>query len=138
MVKMAFAASAAAAILATPGIAQSSDVTAASALQWRTMFPGVEFAPAHGDWEKEAHGKFVRFAPGTKVPMHTHGAPYHAVMVSGRMANLLAADTRVEVEPGAYFHMAAGRAHGHECVSAEPCLFYTYSDSLWDLKLIEE
>lgn len=139
MVKIAFAAASALALAAAaaPAIAQAPDTLSQGELQWRTMFPGVEFAPAYGDWEKEAHGKFVRFAPGTTVPMHTHSGAYHGVMISGRMANLLDAGSRVAIEPGSYFYIAATRPHGHECISAEPCLFYTYGDTLWDLQLIE-
>jgi quercetin dioxygenase-like cupin family protein len=100
------------------------------------MFPGVEFAPAYGDWEKEAHGKFVRFAPGGMAPMHTHTNAYHAVMISGQMANLYD-EGRSNVGPGDYWFVAARRPHGHECVSAEPCFFYTYGDALWDIQLSE-
>lgn len=135
----AFAAVAAAAIaaFAAPSLAQAPDHLTVARLQWQTMFPGVDFAPAYGHWETEAHGKYVRFAPGTEVPMHTHTNAYHGVMISGRMANLFDGGARAEVSPGDYWHIANARPHGHECLSKEPCLFYTYSDALWDLQLVE-
>lgn len=54
MVKIAFAAASALALAAAaaPAIAQAPDTLSQGELQWRTMFPGVEFAPAYGDWEK--------------------------------------------------------------------------------------
>lgn len=140
MARKVFAAAAATAIIVStaPAAAQAPETIPAAELQWRNMFPGVDFAPAYGDWEKEAHGNFVRFAPGTKVPIHTHTNDYHAVMVSGQMANLFEGDQRVVIDPGTYFYMAPTRPHGHECVSQDPCFFYVHGDALWDLELIEE
>jgi quercetin dioxygenase-like cupin family protein len=138
MVTRTFAAIAAASMIATAAAAsaQAPDRVAAADLKWQEMFPGVEFAPAYGDWEKGAHGKYVRFAPGSQAPMHTHSGPYHAVMISGRLANLYA-EGRSEVGPGDYWFVAARRPHGHDCVSAEPCFFYTHSDAFWDIELAD-
>ena len=139
MAKRLVAAAAAAALLvsASPALAQSAENLPAAQLEWREMVPGVEFAPAYGDWEKQAHGKFVRIAPAAQVPMHTHTNAYRGVMISGRMANLYDGGKRVEIGPGDYWYVAGARPHGHDCLSTEPCFFYTYGDSLWDLQLIE-
>jgi beta-alanine degradation protein BauB len=138
MVTRAFAAIAAASVVATAWAvnAKAPDRIPAAALEWQEMFPGVHFAPAYGDWEKGEHGKFVRFAPGIQVPMHTHTNSYHGVMISGQMANLYEG-ARDDIAPGDYWSVAGKRLHGHECVSQEPCFFYTYGDSLWDLQLPE-
>lgn len=139
MARTIIAAAAAAALFASasPALAQPPEILPAAQLEWREMFPGVVFAPAYGDWEKGAHGKYVRFDTGTMVPMHTHTNAYHGVMISGRMANLYDAGKRVEVGPGDYWYVAGARAHGHECLSKEPCFFYTYGDDLWNLQLLE-
>ncbi|HUG45124.1 MAG TPA: cupin domain-containing protein [Sphingomicrobium sp.] len=133
-----FAAIAAASIvgIAATASAQAPDSIAAADLEWREMFPGVHFAPAHGDWEKAGHGKFVRFAPGTQVPMHTHSNFYRGVMISGQMENIFE-EGRVPVGQGDYWFVADKRPHGHQCLSKEPCFFYTYGDSLWDIQLTE-
>jgi hypothetical protein len=133
---------AAVALLAGPAPAapaQDTGTLPASALQWRDMIPNVvAFAPAYGDWEKGAHAKFARVQPGATVPMHTHTRAYHAVLIAGRLTNLLdATPTRVELAPGDYWFMAAGRAHGHVCTSPEPCLAYVHSDGAWDLTLVK-
>lgn len=119
--------------------AHDRDRLALADLEWREIVPGVvSFAAAYGDWEKEAHGKFVRIEPGASVPMHTHGKAYHAVLHSGELTNLLdTAETRVDLGPGDYWHMAGGRPHGHICASSEPCIVYVHSDGAWDLTLVE-
>ena len=134
-----FCAAAAAAVALSVGAAayaQGGDTLAQNALEWREMVPGVSFAPAYGDWEKGAHGKYVRIARTAQVPLHTHGNGYRAVMISGRMANLYEGGQRVEISAGDSFHMAAKRPHSHECLSEEPCFFYTHSEGLWDLEVV--
>ena len=132
-------AAAAALLTGTAAAAQSTDTLPNSDLKWREMIPNVVyFASAHGDWEKGAHGKFARVQPGATVPMHIHKQPYHAVLISGSLTNLLdSGPTRVELAPGDYWYIAGGRAHGHVCTSTEPCLVYTHSDGAWDLALVE-
>jgi quercetin dioxygenase-like cupin family protein len=117
--------------------AQPGDRLGLQELDWRQMFPGVHFAPAYGAWEEGAHGKYVRIVPGTEIPLHTHPGGYHAVMLSGRMVNILDRDTRVELAPGDSFEMAGGRLHAHDCVSQEPCLFYTHSGQAWSIEVPE-
>jgi len=130
-------AAAASMLLVTAAQAEPPAKLSPSELQWREMFPGVQFAPAYGDWEKEAHAKYVRFAPGTQVPMHTHAGAYEGVMISGRMVNLHEGGKRVEIAPGDFWHIGGGEPHGHECLSKAPCFFYTHSNGLWDLQLVE-
>lgn len=112
--------------------AQPADRLVPASLQWKQIVPGAEFAAAYGDWEKGAHGKYVRFVKGVQIPLHRHSNDYHAVVISGRMVNLFEAGRRVDVAPGDYFYMASMRAHSHECLSDEGCLFYTYGGGLWD------
>lgn len=133
-------AAAAAAVVFSIGaaaFAQGGDSIARSELQWREIVPGASFAAAYGDWEKGAHGKYVQIVKGAQIPLHVHSNEYRAVMVSGRMANVLDAGTRVEIAPGDFFHMAAKRPHSHECLTEEPCFFYTYGDGHWDIEVVE-
>lgn len=118
--------------LGTVASAQGGDRVASSALEWKEIVPGAHFGAAYGEWEKGAHGKFVRFAKGVQIPMHRHTNDYHAVTISGRLVNLFEGGRRVDIAPGDYFYMAAGRAHSHECMSEEGCLFYTYAGKSWD------
>lgn len=128
----ACAALAAFSFLATAVPAQAQDRVVPANLQWKEIVPGAHFAAAHGDWEKEGHGKYVRFVKGVQVPLHRHTNAYHGVAISGRLVNVFEAGRKVEVAPGDYFHMAAMRAHAHECLSDGGCLFYTYGDRPWD------
>lgn len=137
----AFSAAAAASLLvaASAFAAPNTDRLAAEDLEWHEMIPDVvHFAPAYGNWEEGAHGKFARVQPGATVPMHRHSRSYHGVLIAGRLANMLdTGSTRVELEPGDYWYMEGGRAHGHVCTSGEPCLAYVHSDGAWDLTLVE-
>ena len=128
----ALTASLAMASLASVASAQGSDRVAPAGVQWKQILPGAHFGAAYGDWDKGAHGKYVRFAKGVEIPLHRHTNDYHAVAISGRVVNLFEGGKRVEIAPGDYFHMAAMRAHSHECLSDQGCLFYTYGDRLWD------
>jgi len=132
-------AAAAAAASGISGAAAASPPShlAAGSLEWRQMFPGVSFAPAYGDWEKGAHGKYVRIDAGAEVPMHIHSNAYHAVLISGEVVNLYEDSDDITVDPGSYFYVAGKRPHGHRCKSSEPCFFYTYGDGLWDVTVTQ-
>jgi quercetin dioxygenase-like cupin family protein len=121
-----------AASLGSVAFAQASDRVVPSSVQWKQILPGAHFGAAYGDWEKEAHGKYVRFVKGVQIPLHRHTNDYHAVTISGRLVNVFEGGRRVEIAPGDYFYMAPMRAHSHECLSDEGCLFYTYGDRLWN------
>lgn len=122
----------------TAAIAGGTDTVRSGELNWADMIPEiVAFAPAYGN-EADAHGRYARIQPGATVPMHTHGEAYHAVLLSGRLVNLLdTSDNRVEIAPSDYWHMAGGRPHGHICLSAEPCLVYIHSEGPWSATLVE-
>lgn len=132
---------AAAALLAAASVgvaaqAKNGDRIATGDLEWKQMFPGVNFAPAYGDWETGAHGKYVRIDHRANVPMHIHSGDYYAVVISGRLANLYEGGERIELSPGDYFYMAEKRPHAHECLTAEGCVFYTHADALWDIEVV--
>ena len=117
--------------------AQTADTVAKANLEWKEIVPGASFAAAYGDWEKGAHGKFVKIARGAEIPMHFHTNDYHAVIVSGQLVNLFDGGQKTETGPGDYFYMAAKRPHSHECLSEEGCIFYTYGDGLWDIEVTQ-
>jgi quercetin dioxygenase-like cupin family protein/predicted ester cyclase len=127
-------------LAAFPATAQPADasVTAPDALAWAEIVPGLAFAPLYGDWQAEAHGKFVRFAGDLVSPMHTHTHPYHGVVVQGLVINPYDDDGDPEIMgPGTHFYVPGGTPHRTGCVSAEPCLFYTHGDAGWDLEMTD-
>jgi hypothetical protein len=110
----------------------------ASERQWHNVSPGVDFAPVYGDWAKGAHGKIVRLAPGTVVPMHTHANDERGVMISGRLLNRYQDGTSAEMTSGSGFidawkEKGKGPGHTEECVSSEPCYLYSHSDGRWEM-----
>jgi uncharacterized RmlC-like cupin family protein len=133
----------AASILAwtVPAVAQTETaITLLPAdLQWTEMSPGISFAPAYGDWATEAHGKFVRFAPGTAAGMHTHTAGYSALIVSGSFTNEYQGDAeRVPMPAGSFWFTPGGVPHSNACLSEEPCILYTPSPAAFDFAPVEE
>lgn len=123
---------AAAGFVLSASAAAHAQPTPAPEPQWREMAPGSHFAPAYGDWEKGAHGKLIRLAPGLDVPFHSHSNDYHGVMVSGRMTNVYQDGKSSIVGSGDYWDMPAKVPHAHKCVSEEPCLLYTHMGGTWD------
>ena len=123
------------AVLASSATAQVQ--LAPDDLQWTEVAPGVAFANAHGDWQTGAHGKFVRFAPGASVGMHTHSEAYQAVVISGRFANGYRGMPGRPMEPGTFWSVEGGVPHVNECVSEVPCLIYTTSDAAVDVTMVE-
>ena len=127
--------------LASPTSGQTEDhvTKLPEGLAWTEIIPGIQFAAAHGDWSKEAHGKFIRFDAGIATPAHTHGGSYHGVVIAGTVTNPYGGETDpTEMGPGAYWYVPAGAEHVTACVSDDPCLFYTHSAGPWDLSLVEE
>lgn len=117
--------------------ADAAALIAQEDLEWVEIIPGVEFAAVSGDWAEGAHAKFARFAPGMVAPLHTHTHAYHGVVVQGEFTNPYSDGEGVVMGPGDYWYVPGGMAHGNECVSAEPCVFFTYSDALWDVEMVE-
>lgn len=107
-------------------------------LEWVEVVPGISFAAAYGQWDREAHGKFIRFEPGASAPLHRHSSAYRGVIIRGRLTNPYPGGQAVEMGPGDYWHVPAGMAHSNECVSEEPCLFFTYGDAPWDITMVED
>lgn len=137
-----------AALLLAPAAAVAQEADTADAdppapiaqedLEWVEIVPGVDFAATHGQWAEGAHGKFVRFQPGAAAPLHRHSSAYRGVIIQGRLTNPYPGEEAVEMGPGDYWHVPAGMAHSNECVSDEPCLFYTYGDAPWDVTMVED
>ena len=121
--------------LASPAAAQV--VLAPADLQWTEVAPGVAFANTHGNWRTGAHGKFVRFAPGAVVGMHTHSAAYQAVVISGHFTNGYRGMPGRPMEPGTFWSVEGGVPHDNSCVSEEPCIIYTTSDAAVDVTMVE-
>ncbi len=108
-------------------------------VEWTEIVPGVEFGTLFGTWSEEAHGKLARFQPGVMSPMHTHGAGYHGVVISGTVVNPYEGEEDPpEMGPGSYWSTPAGAVHATGCVSEEPCLVYAHMNSAWDIEVVED
>jgi quercetin dioxygenase-like cupin family protein len=120
-------------------IARETDAPAPIAqedLEWVEIIPGVAFAAAYGRWTEGAHGKFVRFDPGVSAPMHRHNSAYRGVVVQGELTNPYPGEEVVVMRPGDFWRVPADMAHSNECVSDEPCVFFTYGEAAWDIEVV--
>ncbi len=109
-----------------------------SEVEWTEVAPGVAFGAVYGDWQAEPYGKLVRFDSGSAVPLHTHTHAYRGVMVTGRLMNpYVGEDDPPVLGPGDAWYVPGGVPHSNTCVSEEPCLFYTYGDTAWDVQIVE-
>jgi uncharacterized RmlC-like cupin family protein len=103
-------------------------------LVWTEIVPGVEFAAAEGDWTAGAHKKYVRLAGGTELPVHTHSAGVHMVVLSGEFTHSYPDDEAAEAfTAGTFIFVPGGAAHANSCRSAEPCVVFTVYDGAFDL-----
>ena len=129
-------------LIAVP-LAQAQDSTTPSLvlfddLQWGEVIPGVAFANAYGDWQTEAHGKFVRIESGTSVALHTHTNPFHGVMLSGSLTNEYEGEVSpAGMGPGTYWYVPGDVPHINTCLSSEPCVFYTHLPGALDVTFVD-
>ncbi len=120
--------------------ARSAEATATpqSGLAFEEIAPFVQMATAWGDRAKAAHGTFGIFKAQSESPSHTHTGAYHAVVISGRMANPYNGEKDAPIlEPGSYWHVPAGTPHVTTCVSEEPCNFYFHAETSFDFQPLE-
>lgn len=125
--------------LAAQSEADRIELVVPADVEWTEIVPGVEFGTLFGTWSEEAHGKLARFQPGVMSPMHTHGAGYHGVVISGTVVNPYEGEEDPpEMGPGSYWSTPAGAVHATGCVSEEPCLVYAHMNSAWDIEVVED
>jgi hypothetical protein len=131
------------------GAAQAADpeprnvVRPAAEHAWKRQSPELptQLTLLWGDRDRDAtFGQLVRMPPGFDSGLHAHSGDYHGVLVSGTWVHVDAegkgADTRLG--PGSYVRQAGGEMHIDRCVSAEPCVLFTFqyarADVIWPPK----
>ena len=97
---------------------------AASTYAWRTAFEGVEQAVMWGDPATGPHAVMQRWAAGTRVPMHWHGADTRVFVHSGTLEVQTEAGQTLVLGPGDWGVMPARVRHVTMCrAGADPCVF---------------
>jgi quercetin dioxygenase-like cupin family protein len=101
--------------------------------EFKEANPGVSMASIWGDRDKEAHGVFVKFAPGTKVPLHTHTNDLRMVVTKGAYIYKPEKGAEIRVGPGQYLFIPGGDRHESGGDAKEGALFYNTSTGPFDL-----
>jgi len=97
---------------------------------------GVSQAVLWGDPEKGAHASLVKFAPGTKHPLHSHSATVKVVVISGTLLYAPENGAEKKLGPGSYLMVPGNMKHTSGCEATE-CLFFSEASGKWDRKTVE-
>jgi quercetin dioxygenase-like cupin family protein len=102
-------------------------------LEFETIAPFVKMATVSGDRASGSHATLGVFKAGAASPLHVHSKAYQAVVISGTMTNPFAGEVNpTQLEAGSYWQVPANIEHVTACVSADPGMFYFYSDGAFD------
>jgi hypothetical protein len=113
------------------------------AMQWERQSPEI---PAMrtllwGDRDRDgSFGQLIHLAPGFDSGLHAHTGDYHGVLVAGEFEHVgpNGEGAGVRLRPGSYIRQAGGGMHIDRCVSAEPCVLFTFqyarADVIWPPK----
>jgi quercetin dioxygenase-like cupin family protein len=107
----------------------------ADELIYKETIPGASRAVIRGDPDKGAYTAFVRFAPGLRVPLHTHTHETTLVVISG--AYLYGTEQgEIRVGAGQCITVPGGLPHWSGGDPREGALFYQHSLEPFDLNVL--
>jgi Domain of unknown function (DUF4437) len=99
---------------------------------------GVKMAVLWGDPTKGPHGAIHKFPAGFKVPLHTHTADLHGVVLSGTIIHGEADGTETRLGPGSYLFDPHTEKHTTACDAASECQMFVQASGKFDVKMVEE
>lgn len=120
---------------ATAATSSTADaMIAAPDINWTRPDPSAPYSLAKlwGDFHKGQAGVLQRLPGGFKGPAHAHTSDYRAVVISGTWVHVVTKTGKgkgVKLGPGSYYTQRANELHADECVSAEPCVFFRFTES---------
>jgi hypothetical protein len=97
---------------------------------------GAQLAVLHGDPSTGPSAMLMKLVRGP-VPLHTHSADYHLVLIRGSMKHWGAGEAETTapiLQPGSYWFQPGGKVHGDSCLDAE-CLVHVVWSGPRDGKL---
>ncbi len=96
-------------------------------LKWVERWPGVGVlvAKAWGDYEKTAHGTFMKMPAGMVSDQHTHTHDVRGVVVSGTVSHIVDGGIPEEkpLAPGSAWFTPAAVKHITKCAPGADCVF---------------
>jgi quercetin dioxygenase-like cupin family protein len=99
--------------------------------------PGASVATVWGDPDKGPFGAFTKFAPGTKVPLHTHTSDLRLVVVKGAYIYKPEKGAEIRVGAGQYLFIPGGDRHQSGGDAKEGALFYDTGTGPFDLVMVK-
>ncbi len=94
---------------------------------------GVQIAPISGDATKGAYESMVKFAAGTKHPLHTHTNGVEAVVISGTWYSGPDDATAKDFGPGSFVLVPGGMKHVSGCRDGAECLIFQEGHAKFDM-----
>lgn len=86
---------------------------------WTPLRPGVDIHTIYGQRDRGPSAALLRYAPGARIPFHTHGGYEHIFVLSGFQV-----DARGVHHAGTL--VINGPGSGHTVFSPEGCLVLAY------------
>jgi quercetin dioxygenase-like cupin family protein len=99
--------------------------------------PGVSVSTVWGDRDKGPYGAFTKFAPGTKVSLHTHPSDLRLVVIKGAYIYKPEKGAEIRVGPGQYLFLPGGDRHESGGDAKEGALFYDTSTGPFGLEMVK-
>ncbi|MEM8849203.1 MAG: hypothetical protein AAGE03_04125 [Pseudomonadota bacterium] len=124
----------AAALVASPLIADQIAAMPPSVLDWATTPEGVAFAPLVGDRFVGGYMAMVQLPAGLISPAHSKSADMFGLVISGVMTHVAHGNVGPEVflPEGSFYHIPADLPHVSRCVSRVDCVTFLYQDGAFD------
>lgn len=91
--------------------------------------PGVMQVPLWGPPDG-FHERFIRFPPGTAIPVHKHTSDLHIVVISGTYRYAVNGGPEKEYGPGSFVSTPGGTAHVAGCPAG--CVFLEEVNGTYD------
>jgi quercetin dioxygenase-like cupin family protein len=104
---------------------------------YKDTSPGVSVATVWGDLDKGPYGAFTKFAPGTKVPLHTHPNDIRLVVIKGAYIYKPEKGAEIRVGPGQYLFLPGGDRHESGGDDKEGALFYDTGTRPFGLDMVK-
>lgn len=128
----------AATLLALPAIAETATVSATpvSKLAWAESGFGPMVSNVVGDMSQGQHLGYIRFTAGFVSPLHSHGADYTGIVVSGTTRHYEPGkrDLAVDLPAGSTWSIPGGLPHVSECLPGAECIMAIYQTESFDIR----
>jgi quercetin dioxygenase-like cupin family protein len=104
---------------------------------YKETSPGVTVSTVWGDPDKGPYGAFTKFAPGTKVALHTHPNDIRLVVLKGAYIYKPEKGAEIRVGPGQYLFLPGGDRHESGGDAKEGALFYDTGTGPFGLDMVK-